>query len=57
MHQGFARLIGHEESLSCFRCRDGSHTAKDGRTIVVACNTCPLLLYQDEKKPKVFGVG
>ncbi|WP_243317042.1 NapC/NirT family cytochrome c [Geothrix paludis] len=46
--------IGHEESVGCFRCHDGSHTAADGRTIKGDCDTCHTLLAQDEKDPKVL---
>jgi hypothetical protein len=47
-------MIGHEESLGCFRCHDGSHTAKGGKTIAADCNTCHILLAQDEKDPKIL---
>ena len=46
--------IGHEDSVGCFRCHDGSHTSADGRTIKADCDTCHILLAQDEKNPKVL---
>jgi nitrate/TMAO reductase-like tetraheme cytochrome c subunit len=46
--------IGHEDSVGCFRCHDGSHTSADGRTIKADCDTCHILLAQDEKDPKVL---
>lgn len=46
--------IGHEDSVGCFRCHDGSHAAADGRTIAADCNTCHILLAQDEKDPKIL---
>ena len=46
--------IGHEESVGCFRCHDGSHTAADGRTIKGDCDTCHTILAQDEKDPKIL---
>jgi Cytochrome c7 and related cytochrome c len=46
--------IGHEESVGCFRCHDGGHTAADGRTIKGDCDTCHALLAQDEKDPKIL---
>ena len=46
--------IGHEEAVGCFRCHDGSHTAADGRTIKGDCDTCHILLAQDEKDPKIL---
>lgn len=47
-------LIGHEESLGCFRCHGGSHTSRDGKSISADCNTCHILLAQDEKDPKIL---
>lgn len=47
-------LIGHEDSLGCFRCHDGSHSSKDGKTIAADCSTCHLILAQDEKDPKIL---
>jgi hypothetical protein len=46
--------IGHEDSVGCFRCHDGAHTSADGRTIKADCDTCHILLAQDEKDPKVL---
>ena len=46
--------IGHEESLGCFRCHDGSHTSKSGKTIAADCSTCHIILAQDEKDPKIL---
>jgi nitrate/TMAO reductase-like tetraheme cytochrome c subunit len=46
--------IGHEESVGCFRCHDGSHTAADGQVIKADCDTCHTLLAQDEKDPKIL---
>ncbi len=46
--------LGHEDFPGCFRCHDGMHTAADGRSIEADCNTCHVLLAQDEKDPKVL---
>jgi hypothetical protein len=46
--------IGHDDSVGCFRCHDGSHTAADGRTIKGDCDTCHVILAQDEKDPKIL---
>ena len=32
--------LGHMTSNGCFRCHDGSHTAKDGATISADCEYC-----------------
>ena len=32
--------LGHITSTGCFRCHDGSHTAKDGTMISAECEYC-----------------
>jgi nitrate/TMAO reductase-like tetraheme cytochrome c subunit len=44
--------IGHNDSPGCFRCHDGSHTAKSGKSITNDCTTCHNLVATDEAKPK-----
>ena len=46
--------IGHEDFLGCFRCHDGSHTAKDGRTISQDCNACHTILTMEDPNPKIL---
>lgn len=46
--------IGHQESAGCFRCHDGQHTSKDGKTIEADCNACHTILAQEEQNPKVL---
>ncbi len=46
--------IGHEDFLGCFRCHDGSHTAKDGRTITQDCSACHTILAMEEANPKIL---
>ena len=46
--------IGHEDFVGCFRCHDGSHTAKDGRTITQDCNACHTILAMEETNPKIL---
>ena len=43
---------GHNPSPGCFRCHDGSHTSKDGKTLTNDCSTCHNLLASDEANPK-----
>jgi hypothetical protein len=38
----------------CFRCHDGSHTTKDGKTLSNDCSLCHNLLAVDETKPSVL---
>ena len=40
--------IGHYYSQGCFRCHDGQHVSKDGRTIRNDCNICHTVLDQTD---------
>jgi hypothetical protein len=44
--------IGHNDYPGCFRCHDGSHQTKDGRSINNDCTICHNLLAVDEANPK-----
>jgi len=46
--------IGHTDFPGCFRCHDGSHSAKDGKSITQDCNACHNLLSMDEANPKIL---
>ena len=46
--------IGHMSYPGCFRCHDGDHVAKDGKTLTQDCAACHNLLAVDEAKPKVL---
>ena len=46
--------LGHMDSPGCFRCHDGSHTSKDGKTIANDCDLCHAMIAQDEEKPQVL---
>jgi len=43
---------GHNPAPGCFRCHDGNHTSKDGKTITNDCSVCHNLLASDEANPK-----
>jgi hypothetical protein len=43
---------GHNPSPGCFRCHDGNHTSKDGKTLTNDCSVCHNLLASDEANPK-----
>jgi hypothetical protein len=38
--------IGHHIWTGCFRCHDGNHVSKDGKTISNACDSCHLIVAQ-----------
>jgi hypothetical protein len=46
--------IGHMSYPGCFRCHDGDHAAKDGKSVTQDCAACHNLLAVDEAKPKVL---
>lgn len=43
---------GHNPSAGCFRCHDGNHTSKEGKTLTNDCSVCHNLLASDEANPK-----
>ncbi len=46
--------IGHTDSAGCFRCHDGNHTSKTGKTITNDCSICHNLVVSNEAHPKVL---
>jgi nitrate/TMAO reductase-like tetraheme cytochrome c subunit len=44
--------IGHNTYPGCFRCHDGGHNAKNGKSVTNDCSTCHNLLATDEPNPK-----
>ncbi len=47
--------IGHMDYPGCFRCHDGNHATKDGKSSITQdCAACHNLLAVDESKPKVL---
>ncbi|WP_420237815.1 cytochrome c3 family protein [Telmatobacter bradus] len=46
--------IGHMAYPGCFRCHDGDHSSKDGKTVTQDCSNCHNLLAVEESKPKVL---
>jgi len=44
--------LGHNDYPGCFRCHDGSHNTKEGKSIDNDCSTCHNLLAVDEANPK-----
>lgn len=46
--------IGHMDYPGCFRCHDGNHTAKNGKTLSNDCSLCHNLLAVEETSPTVL---
>jgi len=52
----YINLIGHGENfdIGCFRCHDDMHESEGGQTISGDCNTCHVILAQDDAHPDVL---
>ncbi|HEX3660720.1 MAG TPA: NapC/NirT family cytochrome c [Acidobacteriaceae bacterium] len=46
--------IGHMAYPGCFRCHDGNHVSKDGKTLSNDCSLCHNLLAVDETHPQAL---
>jgi nitrate/TMAO reductase-like tetraheme cytochrome c subunit len=46
--------IGHNDSPGCFRCHDGNHNTKSGKSITNDCAACHNLIAVDEPNPKLL---
>ncbi|HTV15685.1 MAG TPA: NapC/NirT family cytochrome c [Acidobacteriaceae bacterium] len=46
--------IGHMAYPGCFRCHDGSHNTKDGKSLSNDCSLCHNILATDETTPSVL---
>jgi nitrate/TMAO reductase-like tetraheme cytochrome c subunit len=51
----YPSFIGHDASPGCWRCHDGVHATRDGKsTLSQDCSLCHALLAQDEKDPAIL---
>lgn len=50
----YANHIGHMEDSGCFRCHDESHETETGAVISMDCETCHVILAEDEKDPAIL---
>lgn len=46
--------IGHTDDLGCFRCHDESHVTETGESISMDCETCHVILAEDERDPQIL---
>ena len=46
--------LGHNDYPGCFRCHDGNHNSKQGKSITNDCSMCHNLLAVDEANPKLL---
>jgi len=52
----YARFIGHgpDFDTGCFRCHDGEHETADGEVISADCDTCHVILAEEEHNPEIL---
>ncbi|HAN77114.1 MAG TPA: cytochrome C [Bacteroidales bacterium] len=50
----YVNHLGHKSYKGCFRCHDGQHTSKEGKTISNDCTLCHVILAQGSKDNKAF---
>jgi hypothetical protein len=46
--------LGHNDYPGCFRCHDGNHNSKTGKSITNDCSMCHNLIAVDEPTPKLL---
>jgi formate-dependent nitrite reductase cytochrome c552 subunit len=46
--------LGHTDFPGCFRCHDGAHATKDGKSIPQDCDSCHQMLANDESSPEIL---
>lgn len=52
----YTDFIGHKNSSGCFRCHDGQHFSENGQTISNDCDSCHIILAENEPSPDVLGL-
>ncbi len=52
----YANFLGHRNDSGCFRCHDDSHETEAGETISADCDTCHLILAEDEENPDILKI-
>ena len=52
----YPNLRGHQDESGCFRCHDDEHETSSGELISMDCETCHVILAEDEKDPEILQV-
>jgi len=52
----YADFIGHKNGTGCFRCHDGQHSSENGQTISNDCESCHIILAENEPSPDVLSL-
>jgi len=46
--------LGHKDDAGCFRCHDEMHVNAEGQAISMDCDTCHVILAEDEENPEIL---
>lgn len=52
----YPNFLGHKNDSGCFRCHDDGHTTKAGGTISMDCETCHIILAEEEPAPEILKI-
>ncbi len=52
----YDNFLGHSDDSGCFRCHDDSHATSTGETISGDCDTCHVILAEEEENPEVLSI-
>ena len=50
----YQSFLGHENESGCFRCHDDEHETEEGETISMDCETCHIILAEEEPAPEIL---
>lgn len=50
----YQNFLGHKNESGCFRCHDDEHETEDGETISMDCETCHIILAEEEPAPEIL---
>lgn len=52
----YTNFIGHRDDSGCFRCHKGEHVSADGKVISHDCNSCHVILAENQPSPDVLRI-
>jgi mono/diheme cytochrome c family protein len=50
----YKNMRGHADESGCFRCHDDEHETSSGETISMDCETCHIILAEEEENPEIL---
>lgn len=52
----YDNFIGHKDGNGCFRCHKGEHVSEEGKVISHDCDSCHVILAENEPQPDVLRI-